>query len=192
MRPAARGHRVATGGPAYAAVIRRVSTANRIFAVAAVAVVLPSCGNGSEQAGPSTTTLVEGCGTAVVEPLDPRSTQHLLPGAPAPSYAADPPTSGPHLSGGAVTGVQTEPLEGPVQVAVLEEGGVILQYRPDLAQEWRARLVSLAGEKVVVAPKPGLTSPVVATAWRHRLACRSVDVAAVRSFISERLGKGPG
>ncbi|MDP9403864.1 MAG: DUF3105 domain-containing protein [Actinomycetota bacterium] len=165
-----------------------------VIVVVGAAVVLPSCGSGRDGAVPAapSTALRSACDTVVVEPLDPRSAQHLLPGAPVPSYAADPPTSGPHLSGGAVSGAQAEPLAGPVQVAVLEEGGVIVQYRPNLPEEGKARLAELTGDKVVVAPNPALPDPVVATAWRHRLACRSVDLAALRAFISERAGKGPG
>jgi len=128
----------------------------------------------------------------VREALDPRSTQHVLPGAPPVAYAENPPTSGPHLSGGAATGVQEGPLDGPVQVAVLEKGGVMVQYRPEVGGADRAALAALAGGPVVVAPNPDMAEPVVATAWRHRLSCRSLDVATLRAFISDRAGKGPG
>ena len=147
-------------------------------------------GTGSGPAGP-------GCGPVVVEALDPRSTQHLLPGAPPPDYAGDPPTSGPHVAAPEVSGLQTVPVAEPVQVGVLEAGGVMVQHRPDLPPGDRARLASLAGPatpaagKVVVAPNPELKEPVVATAWRHRLSCRSLDLAALRAFVAERAGKGP-
>ncbi|HUR23585.1 MAG TPA: DUF3105 domain-containing protein [Acidimicrobiales bacterium] len=128
----------------------------------------------------------------VVDPLDSRGNQHVLPGAPTPTYAVDPPTSGPHDAGEAVTGLQAEPLTGPVQVTVLELGGILLQYRPDLPVADRNRLAGLAGDKVVVAPNPSLPAPLVATAWRRRLSCRGVDLTAVRIFIVQRKGKGPG
>lgn len=128
----------------------------------------------------------------IVDPLDPRSTQHLLPGAPPPSYSTDPPTSGPHASSGTVTGLQSLPIDEPVQVAVLEEGGIVVQYRPDLPARPRESLASVAEEVVVVAPNPSLPEPVVATAWRRRLVCRSVDLGALRAFISERRDRGPG
>ncbi|HUP69255.1 MAG TPA: DUF3105 domain-containing protein [Acidimicrobiales bacterium] len=128
----------------------------------------------------------------MIDPLDPRSTQHLLPGAPPPSYSTDPPTSGPHASSGTVTGLQPLPIDEPVQVAVLEEGGIVVQYRSDLPAGPRESLASVAEEVVVVAPNPSLPEPVVVTAWRHRLVCRSVDLAVLKAFISERKGKGPG
>ncbi len=124
--------------------------------------------------------------------MDPRGNQHLLPGAPAPSYATDPPTSGPHDAGDPVAGLQPEPLAGPVQVTVLEAGGIVVQFRPDLDVEDRKQVVSLAGEKVVVAPNPSLPAPVVATAWRRKLACEALDLSAIRNFIADRKGKGPG
>lgn len=134
------------------------------------------------------------CGADVEEPLDPGSVQHVLPGAPEPAYSTDPPTSGPHLAGGAVAGVQGEPLTRPVQVAVLEEGGVLVQHR-DLDDAGRRRLEALAGDGVVVAPNPGLRSPVVATAWRHRLECGGAGaeaVAVVGRFVADHRGGGPG
>lgn len=137
------------------------------------------------------------CGPDIEEPLDPGSTQHLLPDAPEPSYATDPPTSGAHLAGGAVSGVQPDPLTRPVQVAVLEAGGVVVQHR-GVAEDDRRRLERLAGGggdgDVVVAPNRGLPSAVVATAWRHRLVCEragSDAVAAIARFIEDHRGRGP-
>ena len=43
-----------------------------------------------------------------------------------------------------------------------------------------------------VAPNPDLPDPVVASAWVHLRSCQRVDVAALRTFIEERQGKGPG
>lgn len=164
--------------------------------VAVAAGSAPSCaGNtGGSKPAPSATltTVAPACGAVLVEPLDPRSTQHLLPGSPPPSYATDPPTSGPHTSGGAVTGVQDQPVDSPLQVAVLEEGGIMVQYRPDLPAADIGALSQVAADKVVVAPNPSLSKLVVATAWRHRLTCRSVDLVELRGFISDRQGKGPG
>ena len=130
----------------------------------------------------------DGCGAVVEEPLDPGSVQHLLPGAPETVYVTDPPTSGPHRTGGLPTGAVDQPLPRPVQVGVLEGGGIVVQYR-DPAD--RAALASLAGDRVVVAPNPALPARVVATAWRHKLTCTGVDTDALRRFVDDRAGKGP-
>lgn len=103
---------------------------------------------------------------------------------------ADPPTSGAHLAGATPSGVQSQPLPRPVQVAVLEEGGVLVQHR-GLHDRDRRRVERLAGGGVVVAPNPELPAPVVATAWRHRLECRSVDLEALEAFIARHRGRGP-
>lgn len=131
------------------------------------------------------------CGPDITEPLDPTSARHMLPGAAEPVYSSDPPTSGAHLPGAEASGAVRQPLPRPQQVAVLEEGGVMIQYR-DQDETARRRLETLAGPGVVVAPNPGLDSPVVATAWRQRLRCQAVDEPTLRSFVTAHRGGGPG
>jgi len=130
------------------------------------------------------------CGAVIEDPLDPRSLQHFLPGAPVPIYSTEPPTSGPHQAGALSGGVVTETLSGPVQVGALEGGQVLLQHR-DLALDERTRLEALAGPKVVVAPNPALPARVVASAWRTRQPCHSVDVDALRRFLGDHAGRDP-
>ena len=153
-----------------------------------LAVLLASCGSGS--GGGSTST----CGADAQEPLDSGSLTHLLPGAPEPSYSTEPPTSGPHLAGAQVGGVQDDPLPRPVQVAVLEAGGVVIQHNGSLSSGDLRRLRRLASRTVAVAPNSSLDGPVVATAWRHRLACDGASGAALdalEAFIEAHEGKGP-
>lgn len=139
-----------------------------------------------------TATTTGACGAAQTEPLDPSSLQHVLPGAPEPRYATDPPTSGPHRPiGTTVTGVQTVPLDRPTQVGVLEGGGVLLQYT-DLSAEDQRRLERQAGGDVRVAPNPSLPAPVVATAWRHKMTCQGLDIEALKAFVRTYAGKGSG
>jgi hypothetical protein len=88
--------------------------------------------------------------------------------------------------------VQADPIPKPVQVGLLEDGAVLLQHRPDLAAGQLADLEALASGDVVVAPNPDLPDPVVATAWLFKRSCSSVDVDALREFVDERRGKGPG
>jgi len=149
----------------------------------ALVVLLAACGGDTEHAGPAASRGSAGCAAEVAEPLDPGSTQHLLPGAPEPAYASVAPTSGPHQGGPALSGVQAQVLTRPLQVAVLEQGRVLVQYRPTTSDEQR-RLEALAGAQVVVAPNPALPSPIVATAWLHRLECQRPDPAGPRDFIA--------
>lgn len=134
------------------------------------------------------------CGTDTLEPLDPGSLTHLLPGAPEPGYSTDPPTSGPHLAGAEVSGVQDDPVPRPVQVAVLEAGGVMVQHTGDVSSGDLRRLRRLASRTVIVAPNPDLGNPVVATAWRHRLTCAGAAggaLDALETFVESHEGKGP-
>jgi drug/metabolite transporter (DMT)-like permease len=155
-------------------------------AVALLLVVLmAACGGGSSGDA--------ACSPATQDPLDPGSTRHVLPGAEEPDYVTDPPTSGPHQAGTVPTGAQRDPLARPVQVAVLEGGGVVVQHR-ELSEVDRRRVEALAGEDVVVAPNPDLDDAVVATAWRFRVSCQSADEDAVddlRNFIEARRDRGP-
>ena len=157
------------------------------LAALAVLLLLTGCGGGGGGGGDAR------CGSDIEEPLDPGSVQHLLPGAPEPAYSSDPPTSGPHLAGGAPQGAQDKPVARPAQVALLEAGGVMLQYR-DLTPADLRRLRTLSEREVVVAPNPGLASPVVATAWRHRLACGGASgpaLDALETFVDTHKGNGP-
>lgn len=159
------------------------------LAVIAAFLLLANCGGGPGRGGGAD----DRCGADTQEPLDPGSLTHLLPGAAEPVYSSDPPTSGPHLAGGAPQGAQDKPVARPAQVALLEAGGVMLQYR-DLTPGDLRRLRTLAGREVAVAPNPGLDSPVVATAWRHRLACGGAGgpaLDALERFVDAHKGNGP-
>ncbi|MBW3668684.1 MAG: EamA family transporter [Actinobacteria bacterium] len=173
--------------------LRRFRRAPIVTALLAL-VVLGGCGRGDDgggsRSGSGGGSADDGaCGAAVSEPLDPGSTQHLLPGAPEPTYITDPPTSGAHRSGAPPQGVVDQPLERPVQAGVLEGGGVVVQYR-DPADA--AVLRGLADEQVVVAPNPSLPAPVIATAWRHKVTCTAVDMDALRAFVDDHAGRGTG
>jgi hypothetical protein len=132
------------------------------------------------------------CGSIRREALDPNYLVHVLPGAATSRYLTDPPTSGPHQPAPRLDPVQRRPLPKPVQVGVLEGGNVLLQCR-DLKPADVSRLEKLAGTQVVVAPDPDLASSgVTATAWTYKRTCRAVDPTALKEFIAQRAGRGPG
>jgi len=147
------------------------------------AITLGACGGGSGDE--------KACGPTTRESLDPAYLVHVLGEADDLEYTSDPPTSGPHQPGPAVTGVVAEPLTRPVQVGILERGDVLLQHLPDLDDEQRADLEALADDRVVVAPNPDLPAPVVATAWLFKRTCQTADIGALEDFVDERAGNGP-
>ena len=156
----------------------------RLVLLFAIGAALVGCGGGGSRAAGA-------CGAEVREAFDPDSLQHVLAGAREPHYLTNPPTSGPHVPGPQLSGVRSDVLDKPTQIGVLEAGSVLVQYR-DLDAASISTLGSVAGDQVVVAPNPGLPDKVVATAWVFKQTCGSVDVAALRQFVSTHRGKGPG
>jgi hypothetical protein len=159
------------------------SGAAALLACVALLVGAAACGDDDSGRGAA-------CGATVEEPLDPGSAQHLLPGAPEPRYTTDPPTSGAHIVGNLPRGVVGEELPRPVQVALLEQGEVLIQYATRDPEE-RASLEALAGEHVTIAPRDG-NPVVVATAWQRKLECTGIDTGMLRAFIDEHAGVGFG
>jgi hypothetical protein len=155
-----------------------------VLAVAALVLAGTGCGGGGSSDA--------ACGSIRREPLDKAFLVHVLGSATDVQYTTDPPTSGPHQPTPALTGVQPDPIPKPVQVGLLENGAVLLQYRPGLPADQVSELEALARDDVVVAPNGDLPDQVVATAWLFKRTCSSVDASALREFVDERRGHGPG
>ena len=116
---------------------------------------------------------------------------------PSPAYAVDPPAGGNHLgTGTASSGVyagQRVPADG-LLVHSLEHGYVVLWHQPSLPAPQLKQLVDLqeaSGNDVIVVERASLTTPVAATAWGQRLLCGEVEPAALKRFVTERVGDGP-
>lgn len=155
-----------------------------LLCVAAAASLLAACGGDGDVAA--------ACDAPRAQTVDPRSSQHILPGAPEPPYSTNPPTSGAHAPGVHPTGVVASEIPKPVQVALLEEGQVLLQYGSINGQQRRS-LERLADEgNVTVAPNDSLRSPIVATAWLHMMRCVRADQTALQEFIDAHAGKTEG
>ncbi len=108
------------------------------------------------------------------------------------TYTTDPPTSGPHLSSLASWGVSSTPITRELSLHNLEDGGVIISYRPDLDKATVSSLEKIARSydgKIVMAPYPGLSDPVVLTAWTRIDRMNALDEARIRRFIDEYRGK---
>lgn len=130
---------------------------------------------------------VAGCAPAVTEALDPLSSLHVLPGADV-SFDSTAPTSGPHPSAPALSGLVDSPIDPMIQVSTIEQGHVIVQYRPDLGDppDW---VTDIAADDTVVAPGESLNAPIVLTAWTVRQECEAFDAAAIRAFVRNHAGR---
>ena len=124
------------------------------------------------------------CSAPLAEAIDPHSSQHLLPGAPEPTFSTDPPTSGAHKPGTYPTGALGAPIDKAVQVTLLEQGEVLVQYRGVPAATLR-QLRGFVGKTahVTVAPNRELNTKIVATAWLWKMECQSFDANALRDFV---------
>ena len=140
--------------------------------------------------------LVTGCGSSdtsscieLREPEDQASGLHVLTDE-AFEYQTYPPTSGAHIAGPTPAGVFDTTVALPIQVRLLEAGGVMIQYDPAAIDP--ASLHGLADDLTVVAPGADLPDPVVVTAWTWKLSCSEVDFERIERFSLERRDDAPG
>lgn len=125
-------------------------------------------------------------------PVQGRS--HLAEGQSPPEYNSNPPTSGDHAPTSAQCGIYTSAVPDVVQVHNLEHGTVVIQYRPDLEPSQIEALEDYARTKsshILVAPREGLTDPVVVTSWTRMLALDSADIETIDLYYDEFAFSGP-
>ncbi|HED03340.1 MAG TPA: DUF3105 domain-containing protein [Candidatus Fraserbacteria bacterium] len=116
--------------------------------------------------------------------------QKLLPDC-KPVYNSSPPTSGCHSPKLAPWGISAQPLAPELQVHNLAQGGVLLQYRPDIAKQSLSQLTQLVQRlrgqrkycKLLLAPYPGLNKALALTAWDRLDKLDKYDQAQVSAFI---------
>ncbi|MEI7592671.1 MAG: DUF3105 domain-containing protein [Actinomycetes bacterium] len=161
-------------------------------AIAIVAVALSFSGGSNQNAstdsaGPNSSGV---CDAAVSEPLDPNSVLRLLPNSARPAYTTNPPTSGASQLGAQTQNPSSVELTGPIQVGLLAEGNVLVQYK-NLSADEVAQLTQLATDTVHVAPNESIDTPVAITAWLQRQSCRSVDTEEIAKFVTRYSERGP-
>ncbi len=130
-----------------------------------------------------------------VETVAKQTTYHLKSlSEPHGPYKSDPPANGPHAENMAVPGFYEEPVPPERLIHNLEDGHVVIYYRPGLPDEVLADLRGLAdrypgdGRAVVVVPREDKDSAVILTAWRKILRLNSWDAARAQAFIDRYIG----
>jgi hypothetical protein len=118
-------------------------------------------------------------GVSVVEITDRDHVQGDL------DYPQSPPIGGNHNPAWQNCGVYRQPVADENAVHTLEHGAVWITYEPDLDAGQIATLEALADGQthVLVTPYPGLTQPVVATAWGVQQGYDSADDPGITEFI---------
>jgi hypothetical protein len=113
------------------------------------------------------------------------------PETPHVAYNSDPPTSGPHLPYIAPWGVHTRPIARELQVHNLEDGGVVVNYRPQCADQVQSQLravVERYPDRVLLAPYPGLDRCIAVTAWTRIEKFEQFDERRLVRFIEAYRG----
>ena len=87
------------------------------------------------------------------------------------AYDSVPPAGGPHAPVAQACGVYRMPVDDKHAVKSLATGAVWVAYQPDLPGDQVALLEEwfLGEDDVILAPYPGLSQPLVATAWGVQL-----------------------
>ena len=105
------------------------------------------------------------------------------------TYNSDPPTSGPHLPSVARWGIHERPIPKELQVHNLEDGGVLVQYNCDRANQECRELVDKLAKIVrrynhaILAPYPGVIQKITLTAWTRMDKFNEFDEKRIVRFI---------
>lgn len=108
------------------------------------------------------------------------------------AFSELPPMGGDHAPTWVNCGTYTNPINPSEALHSLEHGAVWVTYRPDLPQK---EIDALAREAALhpyqlLSPYPGLSAPVVATAWGKQLKLESADDPRLPIFLQAHL-QGP-
>jgi hypothetical protein len=112
-------------------------------------------------------------------------------------YNSEPPTNGPHSEAVPQFKVYTEPITNELAIHGLEDGGVIMNYQPELDKDTVDKMAAIATSyleigggrsHVIMYPYPGLSDPVVLRAWRRLDRLPVFDEPRIRKFIDAYVG----
>ena len=73
----------------------------------------------------------------------------------------------------------------------LEDGGVVINYQPDLDKATVDKLAEIANlyiktpgkENIIMSPYPGLSNPIVLTTWGRMDRLDTLDETRIRAFV---------
>jgi hypothetical protein len=114
-------------------------------------------------------------------------------------YNRTPPAGGPHNDVWLNCGVYTRPVRNENAVHSLEHGAVWITYAPNLPPAGVTRLRRFvqghyvgSQRYLILSPYPGLTAPVVSSAWGAQLRLRGPSDPRLAAFVSHFAGGDQG
>jgi hypothetical protein len=143
------------------------------------------------------------------------STETIVPSNHVPegtaiTYAANPPTSGPHYPSWANFQEFDRPVPYPYLVHSMEHGALVLLYKctgPDAAPECATRVETLravrrtmaadltcdltTSVRVVIAPNPDLDAPLVIAAWGVTYRADCLERRSITDFAKSHYDQAP-
>lgn len=114
------------------------------------------------------------------------------------AYPVDVPPGGPHNPNWQNCGIYNEPVRVENVVHSMEHGAVWIAYQPELLADQVNLLRDIVRQErrnqreplIVLAPKPGLESPIILTAWRAQLKLDNASDERLGQFL-DRFQRGP-
>ena len=101
------------------------------------------------------------------------------------TYPQTPPVGGPHNPVWQDCAIYSAPMPNENATHSLEHGAKWIAYRPDLPETSVQQLRNLAQGRgyVLLAPYPGLSAPIIASAWGVQLKVRTVSDGRLGEFV---------
>ena len=119
---------------------------------------------------------------------------HIATGTEGSGYNSNPPTSGPHWSEPAKSGVYDKPLPDETLIHNLEHGYIWISYKPDTSQEIKDKLKEIVEKdswKVIMVPREVNDTKIVLCAWGRLLKMDEPNYDKMRDFIRTYRNRGP-
>jgi hypothetical protein len=133
--------------------------------------------------------------------IPPENDEVISATAPEPQYPKDPPLSGPHVapSHQQADGAYLTMPDTPATLASLKNGRMLIQYTPDVPEEFQLELKGLYDSMyggTLFFPNNTMQYAVTATTWGNGLYCTgyegAVTMDAIRAFGEATWGKHGG
>ncbi len=157
-------------------------TTDRLFiggSVLAIVVILAVIGVVTSQNGNALNAQIDG-----VQVIDVPAPGHVT--TPV-QYDQIPPAGGLHHPVWQQCGVYTEPIGNEHAVHSLEHGAVWITYQPDLPADQLETLQNITVQSThrLLSPYPGISSPIILTAWGYQLPLERADDPRLLQFLQK-------